>query len=221
MTIKAMIFDLDGVITDTAKYHFQAWKMLANELGIILDEEDHERLKGLDRQSSLELILAKTSVIKTGLEKFQLAERKNRYYRALIQVMGADEKCSGVEELLSRLRQANVLIGLASSSQNASLVIQRLSLQHYFDYMADASSIKQGKPHPEIFLTVAQALGVRPPECIGIEDAVAGVRAIKTAGMKAVGIGNGQILQEADWVFPSIGALKLSEILALSEEAFS
>ncbi|QDP72576.1 beta-phosphoglucomutase [Legionella israelensis] len=215
MSVKAMIFDLDGVITDTAKYHFQAWQTLANELDIQLDENDHEALKGIDRLASLELILAKASICKTEKEKLQLAERKNQYYRRLIQSMGPKERFAGVEEFLMALRQHGILIGLASSSKNAGLVIERLSLKAYFDYIADANKIKHGKPHPEIFLTVAQAFNIAPGHCIGVEDAVAGVRAIKAAGMMAAGIGNKQVLKEADWVFSSIINMNLQEILSV------
>ncbi len=208
--IRAMIFDLDGVITDTAKYHFQAWQALAYQLGLSLDERDHQALKGIDRMASLELILAKGSIQKTKAQKLQLADEKNQHYQSIVATMTPEDLMPGAETMFLRLKQKNLSLALASASKNASLVLNKLGISDYFDYIADAHLIKNAKPHPEIFLTSAEALGCAADECIGIEDAIAGVRAIKAAGMRAIGIGCPEQLREADQVYPSLQDMDIS-----------
>lgn len=215
MSIKAIIFDLDGVITDTAKYHFQAWQKLASDLRISFNQIDYEAIKGVDRMASLDWILAKGALKKTDMEKEQLAEQKNEHYRSLIATMTSTDVLPGVKQLLTHLRQQKLLVGLASASKNASMVLAQLNLTHYFDYVADANRIKNGKPDPEIFLTVADALNISSNSCIGIEDAIAGVRAIKAAGMVAVGIGNAEYLYEANLVYPSLEQVNLKQMLSI------
>ncbi|KTD21744.1 beta-phosphoglucomutase [Legionella londiniensis] len=213
MTVKAVIFDLDGVITDTATYHFKAWQRLASEIGVSLTPEENEDLKGLDRTSSLNIILMKAGLNKSEAEKSMLAERKNRYYQEIIAGMTHKDIFPGAEPLLQALRQRKILIGLASASKNALLVLRRLGIAHYFDYIADASQIKNNKPSPEIFLTVADNLSVLPHLCIGVEDAQAGLQAIKAAGMKAIGIGDASYLKEADLIYARLADLNIEEML--------
>lgn len=214
MKVQAVIFDLDGVITDTARYHFQAWQALAEQLGIVLDEQDCEALKGLERITSLEFILAKGALVKSEQEKQRLAEQKNRHYQSLIATMGKNDLFPGVEAILNALRQQAISIGLASSSKNAALVLDKLQITDYFDYVVDANAITKGKPHPEIFLNAAQGLGLESKQCIGIEDAIAGVQAIRSAGMFAVGIGDAHYLTEADIVYSAITDMNLEEVFA-------
>lgn len=214
MTVQAVIFDLDGVITDTATYHFKAWQKLAMQIGIPLTPEDNEPLKGLDRLSSLNKILQKGGLTVEEPKKQFFAEQKNLYYKTFIESMTQKDIFPGAEYLLQQLRQKNVRVGLASASQNALVVLKRLGIEHYFDYIADAGQIKLNKPHPDIFLTVASHLNVEPNACVGIEDACAGIQSIKAAGMVAIGIGDEAQLLGADKLYPSIAELKMTDILS-------
>lgn len=216
--IQAFIFDLDGVLTDTAEYHFLAWKQLATQLGIEFSRADNELLKGVDRMGSLELILKLGKKQLSQEQKLKLAEQKNAEYLKLVETMSPADLFPGVLPLFSRLKAAGVKTALASASKNAALVLQKLGIPALFDYVADSNLIKNGKPDPEIFLTCAQALGVAPEFCIGVEDAPAGVTAIKAAGMYALGIGEEQALTQADLVIPAISVLDktlLTKLLTL------
>lgn len=213
MSIRAVIFDLDGVITDTAHYHFLAWRSLADSLGVAFDEQQNEDLKGLDRLTSLEHILNLGGLVKTQEEKLHLADVKNAHYLELVSTMSSADILPGAEHLLQELREKKQLIGLASASKNAFLVLEKLGLVHYFDYIVDAQLIKNSKPHPEVFLNAASNLYVMPDECIGIEDSTAGIQAIKTAGMYAIGIGDPVILYQADQVFNALTQLDCHEVL--------
>lgn len=216
--IQAFIFDLDGVLTDTAEYHFLAWKQLATQLGIEFSRADNELLKGVDRMGSLELILQLGQKQLSQDEKLTLAEQKNAEYLKLVQTMSPADLFPGVLPLFSSLKAAGVKTALASASKNAALVLQKLCIPDLFDYVADSNLIKNGKPDPEIFLTCAQALGVAPERCIGVEDAPAGVTAIKAAGMHALGIGEPHALTQADLVIPAVSALNqplLTKLLTL------
>lgn len=212
--LKAVIFDLDGVITDTATYHYRAWKQLADELGIYFDEKINERLKGIDRMTSLEIILERSPVQYTQEEKEVLATKKNDLYKQLIQTMTPADVLPGTLAVLQALKQRGILAGLASVSKNAFTVIDKLQIGQYFAYIADAAKITKGKPDPEIFLTVAANLGVAPQDCVGVEDAAAGIKAIKAAGMYGVGIGDPVMLKEADEVIPSLEQFDLERLLA-------
>jgi beta-phosphoglucomutase len=216
--IQAFIFDLDGVLTDTAEYHFLAWKQLATQLGIEFSRADNELLKGVDRMGSLELILQLGQKQLSQDEKLMLAEQKNTEYLKLVESMSPADLFPGVLPLFSSLKAAGVKTALASASKNAALVLQKLCIPDLFDYVADSNLIKNGKPDPEIFLTCAQALGVAPERCIGVEDAPAGVTAIKAAGMYALGIGGPHALTQADLVIPAVSALNqplLTKLLTL------
>ncbi|GGI75492.1 beta-phosphoglucomutase [Legionella impletisoli] len=219
MTIQAVIFDLDGVITDTALYHFKAWKKLAEGLTISFNEEDNEQLKGLDRLTSLETILKKGKIECTEQEKNDLAREKNTYYLSLIEAMSPQDILPGAERVLKELREMNILIGLASASKNAHYVLKKLGLTHYFDYVADANEVKNSKPHPEVFLKVAEAFNASPENCMGVEDAVAGVQAINSALMHSVGIGDKHILKEADIVLNSLKEFNCQKLLKFFSES--
>lgn len=204
---QAVIFDLDGVITDTALFHFQAWQKLAQQLGVTFTEHDNESLKGIDRMGSLRLILQGSQQQHTAEELHEFAEQKNRHYQALIATMNEQDIFPGVQALIGDLKAHHYLIGLASVSKNAAFVLQRLKITQLFDYVADASKIAKSKPDPEIFLTVAENLQVLPEHCVGIEDAAAGVSAIKAAGMPAIGVGNSNVLHQADIVVAQTGQI--------------
>ncbi|MFT4257748.1 MAG: beta-phosphoglucomutase [Pseudoxanthomonas sp.] len=211
---KALVFDLDGVLTDTASTHYHAWKRLADEIGVPFDREVNERLKGVDRMASLEIILERASRAYSAEEKQALAERKNAHYVAEIDKFGPADLFDGVERLLDAARARGLKLGLASASRNAPLLLQRLGIAARFDYVADAARIARAKPDPEIFLDVAAALGVPPALCIGIEDAAAGIAAIHAAGMAAIGIGDATALMQADAVLPSLSQLQLEDYVA-------
>jgi len=189
--MKAVIFDLDGIITDTAKYHYIAWKNMAQKIEIEIDEVFNEKLKGISRMGSLELILEqghKTGVF-SAVEKDRLAAEKNSEYLELLKELTATDILPGIKTLLQQLRAANYGVALASASKNAPQILAALGIEEYFPVIADPSAVKAGKPAPDIFLAAAAQLGVEPENCIGIEDAEAGVQAIRAAGMKAIAVG--------------------------------
>lgn len=201
---KAVIFDLDGVITDTARYHYLAWKRLADGIDTPFDEAFNEELKGIDRMGSLELILARAPRAFDAGEKLALADAKNRHYQELVATMTPKDLLPGALEALEQVRAAGLRIGLASVSKNAFTVLDRLGIRDRFDDVVDAATVRRGKPDPEIFLTAAAHLGVAPADCLGVEDAAAGVASIKDAGMFAVGVGDPQVLARADRIIRSM-----------------
>lgn len=208
---KAVIFDLDGVITDTAHYHYLAWKRLAESVGVHFDEAFNEHLKGVDRMGSLNLILGDAAHKYSAPQKLEMADAKNRHYQDLISTMSEADLLPGAVEALAAVRQAGLRIGLASVSKNAFTVLEHLGIRGRFDYVVDAATISNSKPHPEIFLTAAERLGVSPADCLGVEDAVAGVASIKSAGMYALGVGSPAVLTQADRVIPGLDHFRLED----------
>jgi beta-phosphoglucomutase len=188
--LKALIFDLDGVLTDTAELHYLAWKRLSDESGLNFNREQNEALKGVGRLDSFEIILKNNgkSDVYTQTQKEECAARKNEYYKELIKTLTKDDVLPGISELLAEARKMGLKTAVASVSRNAPEVLERLGLTKYFDTVADAAKVKNSKPDPEIFLTCAEQLGVSPENCIGIEDSQAGIEGILSAGMYAVGI---------------------------------
>lgn len=215
MNCQAVIFDLDGVLTDTAIYHFYAWKALADELGIAFDEHDNEQLKGVDRLGSLRWILQKGGVSLSSADENRLMQQKNAHYLQLIDHITPDNLFPGVQTLFTELKQNGIKIGLASASKNAAFVVQRLGIAAQFDYIADANKVINSKPDPEVFLLAAKGLGVAPPHCIGVEDAQAGIEAINRAGMKAIAIGDAKVLSGAIRVYSSVKAIQLKDLLSV------
>lgn len=214
-TVKACLFDLDGVIVDTAVYHFQAWRRLANELGFDFTEHQNEQLKGISRMESLELILNWGGVTLTEEEKIAWATKKNQWYLDLVMQMTPNEVLPGVPEFLKSLRENGIKIALGSASKNSKLILEKIQMLDYFDAIIDGNNITKGKPDPQVFLMGAEATGTQPDECVVFEDAVAGVQAAKAGGMKAVGVGSADILTEADIVistFEDFSVEKLGQI---------
>ena len=209
----AIIFDLDGVITDTARYHYLAWKRLAEGLGVPFDEAFNEQLKGVDRMGSLDLILRRGGLDPDPAERLRLAAQKNEDYKQLVATMTQADVLPGALDALRAARDAGLKVGLASVSKNAGTILDRLGITAAFDYVVDANLIKRGKPDPEIFLTAAAQLGVPPAACIGVEDAAVGVQAIKAAGMLAIGVGDPIILAQADRVVPTLADFDLAAFL--------
>jgi len=212
MDFKAIVFDLDGVICSTDEYHYQAWKSLADELGIYFDRTINQRLRGVSRMDSLEIILERSEKQYSAEEKEALATVKNGRYVALLQQLTPDDILPGVKEFLEACRTDGIRTALASASKNAPFIIQKLNLEKEFDFLADAAKVARSKPAPDIFLAAAEGLGIAPAYCIGIEDAAAGIEAIHAAGMKAVGIGSVETLHEADLLFPETRALTLESV---------
>jgi len=206
----AVLFDLDGVIVDTARLHYAAWKRLADSLALHFDEGLNQALKGIDRLRSLDLLLALEAPHVTEAEKQRLADLKNRWYVQSLGSIGAGDMLPGAHEALSQVRRAGIKVGLVSASRNATAVLDRLGIADQFDVIVDPSDIPRGKPAPDIFLAAAQALDAKPECCLGIEDAAAGVAGLKAAGMAVIGVGDHMLLQEADWVIPDLTHFHLS-----------
>lgn len=219
--MKAVLFDLDGVITDTAVYHYHAWKALGEKIGIEIDEEFNEELKGVSRTDSLNRILAKGNKEEaySQTEKETMAADKNELYKTMIEEMSPKDILPGIKALLDGLKERNILIGLASASQNGPTILEKLQLTDYFDEIVDPAKLKAGKPDPEIFLTGAKDLGVKPQDCVGVEDAAAGVEAIAAADMVSIGVGDADTLGKATKVVPETGALTVELLEQVWSEA--
>lgn len=197
-TIKGALFDLDGVLVDTAKYHYLAWKRLAAKLGFDFTERDNERLKGVSRMRSLEILLEVGHLSFTGHEKEKMAEEKNRWYVESLGTIDESAILPGAREYLAFLRARGTLVALGSASKNASLILARLRLTDYFDAVIDGTCVSAAKPDPEVFLKGAESLCLAPEECMVFEDSLAGIQAAKAGGMYAVGVGLPSDLPGAD-----------------------
>jgi beta-phosphoglucomutase len=211
--LKAFLFDLDGVIVDTAIYHYQAWRRLANELGFDISEEFNERLKGVSRMESLDIILAHGGLTLPDEKKAELAAQKNSWYLELVGRMTSDDILPGVATFFSQVRKAGLKTALGSVSKNAPLILERIGMTNAFDAIIDGTKISKGKPDPEVFTKGAAELEVSPTECVVFEDAVAGVEAGKRGGMFVVGLGSPDVLNQADFVAPSLENLTVNEVL--------
>lgn len=210
---KAILFDLDGVLTDTSEYHYQAWKQLANEEGIPLTKEENDaHLRGVGRRDSLMYIIRGRNYSEEQIQ--DMMKRKNDYYNKLIEKMSPSEVVPGGKELLQEIRQAGLKSAVASASKNCRIVLERLQIIDLFDGIADGNSVVNGKPAPDIFVFAAGLVGTSVIDCIGVEDADAGVEAIKTAGMYALGVGPKERFKRADKVVPTMENVRLRNILA-------
>lgn len=212
MKLKACLFDLDGVLVDTAQYHYQAWKKLANTLGFDFSVQQNEQLKGISRTESLNKVLAWGGLSLPADVQVQLAERKNAWYVEMISAMTPATLLPGAAALLIELRGEGISIALGSASKNARLILEKTELRDYFDAVVDGNMVIRSKPDPEVFLAGAEKLRVSAAECVVFEDAAAGVEAARRAGMKAVGIGNPADLIEADWVVPDLAAVTVKRL---------
>ena len=218
MDIKALIFDLDGVVVDTAKYHYLAWKELAEELGFFFSEKDNERLKGVSRVRSLEILLEVGNIELDEKTKTELATKKNAEYLEYIMKMTPDEILPGVINILNAARDRGLKIAIGSASKNAITILERLNLLEYFDTIVDGNKVSKAKPDPEVFLNAAKEMGVKPEECIVFEDAEAGIEAAINGGMQVVGIGDEKNLNKARIVVPGFKDVKLETFLELGSK---
>lgn len=205
--MKGAIFDLDGVIVDTAKYHYLAWKELAKRLGFDFKESDNERLKGVSRMRSLEILLEVGGITADEEEKQKMAEEKNNRYVEMLQNLDKSELLEGAEEYLSKLKSEGVLISLGSASKNAPLILDKLGITDLFDAIVDGNSVSKAKPDPEVFLKGAEMLGLSPSDCVVFEDSQAGIEAARNAGCGVIAVDKGGVLYDADKYVKCLGDL--------------
>jgi len=209
---KAFIFDLDGVIVDTAKYHFIAWQKLAQELGIDFTPEHNEQLKGVSRQQSLEIILNIGNATATNEQKTKWLTQKNDEYLSYISQIDQSEILGGVLPVLDYIKSKNQKIVLGSASKNARLILEKTGIMSYFDAIIDGNDVSKAKPDPEVFALGAQKVGIEPENCIVFEDSIAGIQAANIAGMTSIGIGEKDILNEADYIFNDFNHIEVEFI---------
>ena len=202
--IKGFLFDLDGVIVDTAVFHFQAWRRLAQKLGGDFTEEQNEQLKGVSRVDSLKKIIEWTGATVSDEEFQTLMVEKNEWYLELVQGLGPQDALPGALNFLQTAYDQGIKIALGSASKNAPMILEKLGITPLFTAIIDGNNVVNGKPHPEVFLKGAEALGLEPSECVVFEDSIAGVQAAKTGGMSSVGIGDAETLQ-AEIHFSALG----------------
>lgn len=211
-TVQACLFDLDGVIVDTAQYHYLAWRQLANQLGFDLTLEQNELLKGISRMESLDIILEIGGVKLDEAEKTKLATEKNLRYLELCKQITPDDALPGVRDFLDELRADSIKVGLGSASKNAKTILTNLDMLTYFDTIVDGNRVTKGKPDPQVFLMGAEDLSVAPEHCIVFEDAVAGVQSGNAAGMFTIGIGEQSVLNEADIVIKGFDGVSVDDL---------
>ncbi len=212
MELKGCIFDLDGVIVDTAKYHFMAWRRLAKELGFEFTSEHNEALKGVSRMESLEILLKTGGISVSEKEKEHLASRKNGWYVEFISGMTPDEILPGSIRLLKALRKEGILTAIGSASRNAGTILDGIKLRDMFDVIVDGNKIQKAKPDPEVFLRGAQEMNLHPSNCLVFEDAQAGIEAAIAGGMRCVGVGNPKLLGKADIVIPDLKTIAVKQL---------
>ncbi len=213
----ACIFDLDGVIVDTAKYHFRAWKRLADQLGIEFTEKENERLKGVSRMASLDIILELGKMTLSQEEKDYYATVKNSWYKEYINAMKPDEILPGSVEFILEVKAEGVPVAIGSASKNTPLILERVGIRSLFDAVADGNIVNKAKPDPEVFLKAAEMLNTQPGRCVVFEDAVAGIQAARNAGMMCVGIGSARVLIEADMIVKGLNEMNLEKLKKLEK----
>lgn len=209
MTKTGFIFDLDGVIVDTAKYHYLAWKNLADELGVPFTEKDNENFKGVSRKRCLEILLEMGNIDVSQEQFDNWLKEKNDDYLTYIATMDQSEILPDVERVLNFLKDHGIPMALGSASKNALPILEKVKLIAYFDTVVDGNAVTKAKPDPEVFVIAANTLGIAPEHCVVFEDALAGIEAANIAGMKSVGIGDPEVLTEADYNFKDFTEIDL------------
>lgn len=212
--IKALLFDLDGVLVDTAKFHFLAWRKMANALGFDFDESQNEALKGLSRRESMEIILRWGSKSLSEPEIQQYMQQKNEWYLAYVNDMTPEDVLPGADAFLMECKAEGYQLALGSASKNARKILDKVGLTPIFKAIIDGNIATKSKPNPQVFLKGAEALSTDPLNCLVFEDAIAGIQAAHNGNMRAVGIGQPDILSEAELVFPGLNGLHISEVIA-------
>ena len=210
--IKGFIFDLDGVLTDTAEYHYRGWKRLADEEGMPFTREDNEFLRGIPRRESLMLILKERIYPEDRIR--QMMERKNNYYLEFIKEISPKDLLPGARELLEEIRSTGLKSALGSASKNAPEVVRRLGIANLLDAISDGNSVERQKPAPDLFLHAARQLNLKPEECVVVEDAAAGIEAARAGGFHTVGLGPRERVGEAEVIFPSLAGVHLDMLLS-------
>ena len=214
----AFLFDLDGVLVDTAKYHYKAWRAVCNQLGFDLSYEDNEKLKGIDRVTSLKILLDLGKVKLPQNEFEDWLVKKNEHYLELIGNLEPGDLFEGALPLFNQLKKREIKIGLGSASKNARYILDKMQITSYFDFIVDGEMTTNGKPDPQVFLLGAKGCGVKPEDCVVFEDAEAGVEAAICGNMKAIGIGDKRILKEAHLIYPHIKDVDMESVLKLFGE---
>lgn len=209
--IKGFILDLDGVITDTAEFHFKAWKKMADEEGIPFTREDNEKLRGVSRRKSMELILDGRKMAEDKIQK--LMDRKNQYYNEFLEQLSKDDLLPGAGKLIEEIKKRGYQIAVASSSRNAKTVIGNLQIGDIFETISDGHSVENSKPAPDLFLHTAEKLGLDPKNCVVIEDAKSGIEGALAADMVAVGVGPEERVGRADYIYDRVEDIELDEIV--------
>ena len=215
MPSKGFIFDLDGVLVDTAHYHYEAWTTISSQLGFDFTPEHNERLKGVSRARSLDILLEVGGVTASDTQKQHWMEEKNTLYLQSIDQMTADEILPNVRPVLEFLKQSGKKIALGSASKNAPKILEQVGLTSFFDAIIDGNQVQNAKPDPEVFLRAAKTISVEVTNCVVFEDAVAGIEAARAAGMKTVGIGDASVLHYADYVFTDFTQISTSFLTQL------
>ena len=210
MKIEAVIFDLDGVIVSTDECHYRAWKKTADEEGIYFDRKINDRLRGVSRMDSLEIVLERAERLYTDEEKVELAERKNNYYKEYIKKLTKDDILNGVNENLAELKAKGIKVAIGSSSKNPPDILKYIGLDNYFDAVSDGNNITKSKPDPEVFLKAADMLGVPYEKCLVVEDADSGIEAGKRAGMYTLAVNNAK---GADYSLADLSAGKITDYI--------
>ncbi|MFB3168162.1 beta-phosphoglucomutase [Neobacillus sp. 179-C4.2 HS] len=217
MKISAVIFDLDGVIVSTDEFHYQAWKQISDQEKMYFNREINERLRGVSRMESLEIILSHSDKNYSEKDKQLLAQRKNEVYCALLNKLSPNDILPGVINLLLSLKARDIKIAIGSSSKNTPFILEQIGLAFSFNAIADGNSITNSKPDPEVFLLAAEKLGVAPEECVVIEDAQAGIDAAIAAGMKAVGVGTAASCVNAQLTLKDLSNLNIDQLIEVNE----
>ena len=217
--IKGVIFDLDGVLVSTDQLHYRAWKMVAEEEGIYFDREINERLRGVDRMGSLEILLEQSQRSYKEDEKNAMAEKKNSYYRQFLKDLSPADLLPGALSILKQLRQRRIKTGIGSSSKNTDLILEQVGITGKFDVVVNGNDVVNSKPHPEIFLLAAERMGLSASECLVVEDALAGIEAARRGGMFVFGIGTPEKLAGEKHCAPNLGCITLDELLRAGMKA--
>lgn len=215
MSIKGVIFDLDGVIVSTDDYHYKAWKKISDEEGIYFDRTINERLRGVSRMESLEIILERAKKEYTDEEKIIFAEKKNEVYKKLLEELSPEDILPGVLDVLNLLKEKNIKIAIGSSSKNTKFILEKIGLKDYFDAVSDGTEIKNSKPDPEVFLLASKKIEIEPEKCLVVEDADAGVEAGKAGNMKVLAVGFASKNKNADLSMKDLQSFSYDNIMSL------